>query len=220
MKWISSLDELVFEMMSWLLFFPITLWRSVSRPLKTMVYADDQLSLPEEEQYAAVLSPPLFLALSLLLAEGISIALGQADPIVASHQGLAGLVNDQRSELVVRIVVFAAFCLFGAARLVRARGLPLDRHSLRAPFYAQCYPTAAFALILGLATSLMLVPGQVTMTTGAILAVMGVIFYLVVQTRWFSRELSIGFFRAFANVVLVMAQSIALMIVVGLLFSH
>lgn len=61
MKWLNSLDELLYGVMSWLVFYPLTLWRSLVRPLATMDYADRQLSLPEAEQYADALSPPLFL---------------------------------------------------------------------------------------------------------------------------------------------------------------
>jgi hypothetical protein len=88
MKWINSLDEILYEVMSWLVFFPLTLWRSVTRPLGMMNYADDQLTLSDSEQYAAALSPPLFLALSLLTAHGFSLALEQVDKIVADRNGL------------------------------------------------------------------------------------------------------------------------------------
>lgn len=29
MKWLNSLDELLYEVMSWLVFFPLTLWRAL-----------------------------------------------------------------------------------------------------------------------------------------------------------------------------------------------
>jgi hypothetical protein len=220
MKWISSLDEILYEVMSWLLFFPLTFWRSLLHPLTMMDYADDQLALPQEKQYSAVLSPPLFLALSLLLAHGFSIALGQPDTIITSKRGLADLVNDQTSELALRIVIFAAFSLFAAARLIQARGLRIDRESLQMPFYAQCYPTAVFALALGLATSLMLLSLPAARSGGGILACASMLYYLVVETRWFSRTLGIGCVRAFGNVLIVLIESIVFLVVVGFLFTR
>jgi hypothetical protein len=86
MKWLNSLDELLYEVMSWLLFFPITLWRSIVHPIRTMADIERQAALPEDAQYAAVLSPPLFLALALLLAHAASTALGQTDAIMASRR--------------------------------------------------------------------------------------------------------------------------------------
>jgi hypothetical protein len=35
-KLLQSLDELLYEIMSWLIFYPITLWRAVTRPRVTM----------------------------------------------------------------------------------------------------------------------------------------------------------------------------------------
>lgn len=121
MKWLNSLDELLFEVMSWLIFFPLTLWRTIVRPLDMMAYADEQLALVEEDQYAAAVSPPLFLALALLLAHGASTALGQADAIIANRHGLAGLVDDQTSALLLRLVMFAIFPLVMSVRLLRRR---------------------------------------------------------------------------------------------------
>ena len=58
-----------------------------------MDYADRQLALPEAEQYADALSPPLFLALALLVAHAAELAMGDANTIVASHHGKARLVG-------------------------------------------------------------------------------------------------------------------------------
>ncbi|MGY4397230.1 hypothetical protein ACVWZA_002424 [Sphingomonas sp. UYAg733] len=47
-QWLSSLDDLLYELMSWIIFFPVTLWRIVRHPLKTMQYAEAQLLLDPE----------------------------------------------------------------------------------------------------------------------------------------------------------------------------
>lgn len=220
MKWISSLDEILYEVASWLLFFPLTLYRAVVRPLVMMEYADEQLLLPQEDQYSAALSPPLFLALSLLLSHSFSMALGQSDAIIADTRGLAGLVNDQASELALRIVVFAGFSLFAATRLVRVRGLPIDRKSLQTPFYAQCYPTAIFALFMGIGISLMIIPGTATITAGAVIAVASIVNYFVIQMRWFRKNLGIGYLRSFGHVVIFLIESITLLVIVCILLSR
>lgn len=48
MKWLNSLDELLYEVMSWLLFFPITLWRATFHPLDLMSQIDGEVALPED----------------------------------------------------------------------------------------------------------------------------------------------------------------------------
>ena len=67
MQLITSLDELLYEVMSWLIFFPVTLWRALRRPVEMMVYADTELSDAEDQQYIDTLNPPMLLP-SLLLA--------------------------------------------------------------------------------------------------------------------------------------------------------
>src|SRR5690349_10768094 len=64
---LQSLDELLYEVMSWLVFYPITLWRTLVRPLQMMDYSDVEQGDASDQQYTDTLSPPLFLLLSLII---------------------------------------------------------------------------------------------------------------------------------------------------------
>ena len=220
MKWINSLDELLYEVMSWLLFFPLTLWRSIVHPFAMMDYADAQLALPDDEQYGAALSPPLFLAIALLIAHAVAMALGEVDTIVADRHGLAGLVNDDASALVLRLVVFASFSLFTATRMVRRRGLPIDRNALRAPFYAQCYPTGVFALGIGIGISLARTTFPATYMAGIGLVVASIVYYVIVETRWFAMKLETGYISAIGAVAITLFEAFTLFLIVGFLFTR
>ena len=188
MKWLNSLDELLYEVMSWLLFFPLTLWKATVHPIATMDAIDREAALPDEAQYAAILSPPLFLALALLIGHGVATALGQTDAIIANRHRLAAMVTDTASALVLRVIVFAAFPLFLAARAVRCRGVPLDRTTLRRTFYAHCYPAAVFALGISTGTSLALDGHALAWTIGQALVVLALGFYWLVAIGWFARS--------------------------------
>jgi hypothetical protein len=222
MKWLSSLDELLYEVMSWIVFFPLTLWRAVRRPLAMMDYAERQLALPPEAQYADAVSPPLFLALALVLAHATASALGEVDVLIANRHGLAGMVTDNTSALLVRLVIFAAFPLAMSVRLVRRLRLPLDRTALRNPFYAQCYPAAAFALALSMGATIAGAAGAGTAATvgGGLLIVVAPVFYLVVQTRWFGARLGLGPVRAFAAAALGLLEGFALLLLAGYLLGR
>ncbi|WP_277970329.1 hypothetical protein [Sphingomonas echinoides] len=220
MKWLNSLDELLYEVMSWLLFFPITLWRATFRPIVIMTEIDAEAALPEDQQYSSVLSPPLFLALSLLLSHTVATALGQTDLIIANHHGLADLVNDNASALVLRVVVFAAFPLFLAARLIRRSGVKLDRATLQQPFYEQCYPAAVFALGLSLSASLGADHHQSLATFGRWLAVVTLVNYWIVEARWFAKVLGIGYLQAAGNVLIGMLEGAVFLFCVGYLFTR
>lgn len=217
MKWLNSLDELLYEVMSWLIFFPLTLWCAAVRPFWTMAQIELEAELPEDQQYAAVLSPPLFLALALLVGHGVSTALGETDAIIANRHGLAGLINDNASALVVRIIIFAGFPLFLAARLVRSRGAVLDRLALRRPFYEQCYPAAVFALGVTLGTSLAHVANPAIYRGGQLLVLASIAYFVVVETLWFSRQRGTGYLRTFGNVLWGLMQGLALMVLVAVL---
>jgi hypothetical protein len=220
MKWLNSLDELLYEVMSWLLFFPLTLRRAIFAPIGIMEDIVREAALPEDEQYAAIVSPPLFLALALLLTHAVATAMGQTDTIIANHHGLAGLVNDNASALVLRMVVFAAFPLFLAARLVRRRRLRLDRSTLQQPFYAQCYPAAVFALGTGIGTSLALYDHPMARIVGQLLAGLSILNFWLVESRWFARVLGIGVLRASGHVLIGMLEGAVFLFCIGFLFTR
>jgi len=217
MKWINSLDELLYEVVSWLLFFPITLGRTIIAPLEMMDYADRQLVLPEAEQYDAAVSPPLFLALALLLAHSVAIALGEPDQLVADRNGLAALIKDDTSALAFRLMVFGSFPLLAAVRSLRRQGRPLGRASLRPRFYAQCYPVGVFALGLSLGVSLTSahVPGVAT--AGKVLIVLSLVYYSVLETRWLAAQGPGGYLRAAGATALVLTQAALLLVCLGVL---
>lgn len=220
MKWLNSLDELLYEVISWLLFFPLTLWRAIFRPFEIMSGVEREAALPNEQQYAASLSPPLFLALALLLAHTVATALGQTDHIIANNHGLAGLVSDNGSALVLRVIIFAAFPLFLGARLVRHRRIKLDRGSLRQPFYEQCYPAAIFALGISVGNSFGLDDHPWVRVTGHWLVAASILNFWVIESRWFARVLAISYLRASANVLVGLLEGAAFLLLVGFLFTR
>ena len=220
MKWLNSLDELLYEVMSWVIFFPLTLWQALLRPIDTMKEIEREAALPDGERYASVLSPPLFLALTLLLGHTVATALGQTDTIIANHHGLADLVNDNASALVLRVVVFAGFPLFLAARMVRQRHIKLDRGSLQQPFYEQCYPAAVFALGLSVGSSFGADTHEVTRMVGHWLVGSSIVNFWIVETRWFAQALSINLLRAAGNVCVGLLEGATFLFGVGFLFTR
>lgn len=219
MQWLNSLDELLFEILSWVIFFPITLWRIVCHPLSMMAYADAQLALPENDQYADGLSPPIFLVLSLLLSQALELTLVGTNAIVRSRHGLASLVDDNTSLLLLRLILFGIFPLLMATRLVRKRGEGLDRKTLKPPFYAQCYLAAPFALTLGIGGTMMTQPWDWVRVAGVVVAVVALLAYGIVQTRWFATQLAVSRARAFVHASFGMAESIVIATGVAWLFS-
>ncbi len=44
MRLLKSLEELLYELASWLIFYPMTMWRTLRRPQAMMHYADVELA--------------------------------------------------------------------------------------------------------------------------------------------------------------------------------
>jgi hypothetical protein len=218
---LKALDELLYEVMSWLVFYPITLWRTLARPLGMMDYADTELADRPEQQYADTLPPPLFLLLTLLLSHAIELALVGQNPLIADTKGLSELVHDDTSLLILRLLLFSLPPLIMAARMVRGRKTGLNRDTLRVPFYSQCYIAAPFALILGIATIMARLPSawaEVVML-GILLIVLDFLWYGIVQARWFAAKLNVSVVRGFGMATVGMLQSVAIFVILGPLLT-
>lgn len=218
MKWLNSIGELLYEVMSWLVFYPITLWRTIRSPVTMMSYADDELHDRKDEQFTDTLNPPLFLVLSLVLAHLAENTFGGGtNPIVAKRTGLAALISDDTSLLVFRMILFSLFPLMMSARFLRARGVSLTRQRLKPPFYAQCYACAPFALFLGLGTSVGHTGFAGATIVGMALSIGAVLSYLAAETLWFSHHLGQSRLRALLNAMLAFVEATVVAIAIGAL---
>ena len=206
MKLIKSLEALLYEVMSWLVFYPRTLWLAFTRPLYLMRYADTELGDSDEERYSDTLSPPIFLALTLGIAHLIELTHG--------WEQLEGILADDRNLLAFRLVAFALIPLMLSVRMLRLEDAPLDRQTLRPPFYAQCFVAAPFALMLDLAA--------IFRDTGpvfsVVLAAVAFAWLLTVETLWFRRDAKLPVGKAIWNAVraIVTALFVIILLSVGI----
>ena len=194
MQLLKSLDELLYEVMSWLVFFPLTLWRTLTQPITMMEYADSELHDPEEQQYEDALSPPLFLLLAILITQAISMSVDSGtNTFVADQAGLASLIQDDTSFLLLRLAVFSLIPMAFAVSQVGGRKRRMTRKGLQAPFYAQCYPVAALALTLGVCTSILSSnTGEGPRLAAQLLIVVALLLFLALEIRWLRRRLHCG----------------------------
>jgi hypothetical protein len=219
MQLLRSLDELLYEVMSWLVFFPLTLWRTLRHPLQMMEYASRELADTEERQYDDTLSPPLFLLLALLLSHGLELAfVGAVNPIIGDKRGLAGLIDDDTSLLMLRLALFSLIPLVQAASLLHGQREPVTRQQLKAPFYAQCYTAAPFALLLGISAIVMQGNTPSALLAGLALFVLVIAAYFAVQIAWFRKHRGGSRLRAVAHSTSGFVAGLVLMSVLGVLF--
>lgn len=217
LKLIQSLDELLYEIMSWLIFYPVTLWRALTKPLKMMDYSEAELGDPADRQYSDTLSPPLFLLLTVAITHAIELSLVGQDQLVTSKTGLSAFISDDSSLILVRVAFFSIFPLIMAARMVRARHVKLDRGPLKPPFYSQCYVTAPFAMMLS-GSSILLRMDVAWGVAGLLLFVFALLWFGTLQILWFAHHLRTGYWRAAGHASRAMVEALLLFTVVSQVF--
>ena len=193
---IRSLEEFLYEVMTWLVFYPRTFLRTALHPIATLDYSRAELRKPEEEQYLEALSAPLFLMLTLLISHLIELA-AHLHPFTGAGGLPERLFASDQNLVIVRSLMFAVFPLMFAVEQVKDTGLALTRKTLRGPFFGECYPASVFSLVFGIGgTTVQAWPAH--RLAGWILMAAAALWYIVLQTIWLRR-----FNRSWGRAVLV-----------------
>ena len=215
---LRSVEELLYEVASWLVFYPKTLWMTLSRPLRTMAYSDREQRDKPEHQYLESLSPPLFLVLSILLAHGIELVAGLNIDQSRTTLGRMVASNDQ-TLLSVRAVMFSLYPLAYAALSLGLSRKRIDRETMRTPFFAQCFLSGALAILVSLGMIGILYPSDTATLAGVAVILGTTAWYLWVQTRWLARIDGVGRIAALIWAVAAFAMSTALVSGMGRLIA-
>lgn len=191
---LKAIEEFLYELVAWVIFYPLTLFRTAVRPLEMMRYAERELGDKVSDQYDDALSPPIFLVITLLLAHLVQMAIEPAIPGV-----LPEVFRDERNLLLFRAIALGLLPLLLAFVTVRRRGAKLTRKSLRPAFYAQCFVAGPFILLayVGLAIGL---HGGMAAIAGIGISGLGLLWYAGAQTAWLM-TLGVGAIRAGLSVV-------------------
>lgn len=218
-KLMQSLDELLFEIVSWFLFYPLTLWRIIRSPLKTMVAAERELAEVEQKQFDDTIPPPLFLAITLILIYFVELAALGHSYLASVNPELSRVIESGTNLTILRILIISLLPLTAAIRLLRARGSTLDRPALKAPFYGQCYAAALFGILMALA---IFAEGRELSYTGpAFLSVMALAFLwlFLIEAYWFALQLRVSFAAGAWQATILIAEWVVLVVIVLAVFA-
>lgn len=194
---IRSFEALLYEVMTWLVFYPRTLVSVILHPRRMIDYSDHEQGDSDEEQYTDALSPPLFLMLTILIAHGFELAVGKATPDDAKLGTLESLLyTSEETLLLMRAVMFSIYPLTFAVALIKRQDVTLDRKTLRAPFYSQCYLGALFALVISVSSTVMQFDNRIVQIGALVAMGIAVVWYQIVQTLWLKEHLPIGWLRS------------------------
>ncbi|NQE64008.1 hypothetical protein [Caulobacter sp. RHG1] len=182
---LRSLEEFLYEVMTWLVFYPRTLLRTALRPIEVLEYSRTEMRKPEEEQFQDALSAPLFLMLTLVISHSVELAITPNAFPVATKAGTQ-LFGSYQNLVLLRSLMFAAFPLMFALQQVKDAGQSLTRQTLRGPFFGECYPAAVFCLVFGIGGSLAQTYPHHRPVGLAMMAV-AIVWYFAVQVVWLKR---------------------------------
>jgi hypothetical protein len=189
---LKSFEDLLYEMMSWMIFYPRTLWRCTRHPLVMMARGERELSRPPDDQFVDVLSPPIFLLLTVLIALAFQVALVGNSKVLELDSGLASLIQDNTSLILFRIVAFASLPMIASAFGLRVLHRPLDRVTLQPMFYAQSFATTPAVFLYSTAATLSRLAAPAADLTAGLILLAATIFYFAVEARWFTLEMKRG----------------------------
>jgi hypothetical protein len=194
---LRSIEDFLYEVMTWLVFYPRTLWQVIWHPRRMIEYSDREQGDKAEDQYTDTLSPPLFLILTILIAHGLEMSFAPSVEVPAGSLGKL-VSGSEESMLMLRAISFSIFPLTYAVALLKRSDKTLDRKNLRAPFFSQCYLGALFALIFSIAAIMTRAKADELQTGGLVLLLVTIIGFIGIQAVWLADHLTLSKIRAVA----------------------
>lgn len=214
LKILRSFEEFIFEAMTWLLFYPMTLWRIVTRPISTMAYSDGEQLEVDEGRYDDAISPPLLLLITLVLTNLFGMAL-HVPPAAGPSTLLKAIESSPQNLVLFRSMAFSLLPLVAAVTLLIAEKARPSRQNLRPPFYAQCYLVAPLAMALS-SGGMVYQRRDIDNAWGLGLMAAAAIWFTVAETRWFAGKLSIAAAKAFGLTTVVVLVALVFFVVMAL----
>ena len=185
---LKSFEVLLYEVMSWLVFYPRTMWRAVRHPLQIMKRTEEELKLAPADQFRDLVSPPIFLLLTVVAANTFEVAVVGNSALIDDGIGLAAMITDNTSLILFRLFVFASLPVVAGVFALVVMRRPVDRDTLQPLFYAQCFATTPVVLLCSVAATLTRLPQPGANIPAAIIFIGAAVFYIGVETSWFVRE--------------------------------
>lgn len=217
MRILRSLEEFLYELVGWLVFYPRTLWRILCHPAAIARYTRQELAQDQERQFTETISPVLMLILSVVLAHAFEIASRLPLPQVATPAGRL-LFGSEQGLLLTRCVVFCAYALVAALVTLRQQREAVTRDTLRIPFSIQAFLVSPFVLFLSAGMLLARMPGTWHSRIGIALAVGACLWYLWARASAYRALVGGGWIAALALVAAGFATTtVVIVAIMGLL---
>ena len=219
MRILQSLEEFLYELVGWLVFYPRTFWRILRHPAAIARYTERELEQPPERQFTETISPVLMLILSVAIAHALEML--SRLPLPETQAPVSRLLfGSEQGLLLTRSVVFCCYALVAALITLRQQGKAITRDTLRTPFSIQAFLVAPFVVLLSAGTVLVRIEPDWTRPIGATLMVFACLWYVwaragayraMVDTGWSMALLRVGLAFA-ATTIAILALMAAILL--------
>jgi hypothetical protein len=209
LKILKSFEEFVYEALTWLVLLPRTLWRIVLSPRRMTGYAGAQLASQSEAGFSEAISPPLLLILCVLISHFFDLAVRNPAPEVEAGLG-AIVLSSEQNLLLYRTIAFGVWSLAGAVYLLVRTHRSVDRETLRAPLYEQCYLVAPFAFTMSISLTLISLGNRWALLVAASMFIAISLWFWLAQAAWFRARASLSLWRSLeaASLVLIIGSAV------------
>ncbi|MDH4567434.1 hypothetical protein E8E95_12155 [Pseudomonas sp. BN414] len=178
MRSLQSLEAFFRKVAAWPVSFPRTLWRVLCNPIAISLYTRQQLAQQPDQRFSDMLSPPLMLILSIVLAHLLGFAMADRPSPWISGEWLT---------LLVHSLSYGLYALMPAMAMLRVRRVRVSRATLREPFYIQCYLASPLSIVL-IAANLL---AGIQVVLAMVLTILACIWYVFSQIALLRRLLDL-----------------------------
>jgi len=133
-----EIEALFYQLFTWLAMYPKTLFKGFFRPGWVVSYVNDELSKDLKERFSEFLHPLIMWFFSFL------VIMWSATP---SAEDASGTTFE---ELLLSLILMAAFPIIFTAIMLRAKHVPLTRDTFQRPLYIQMMIFGVFQTLFGL----------------------------------------------------------------------
>lgn len=182
MRLLRSLEEFLYELVGWLVFYPRTFWSVLVHPGAIARYTRLELARDPDDQFKDTLSPVLMLILSVGLAHGMEMMLALPLPRPPTELGRR-LFGTDEGLLLSRSAVFCIYALGAAIGTLRRERRPITRDTLREPFSIQAFLACPFVLMLSAGMQMCRAEAEIVRTSGVVLQVLAMGWYVFARAR-------------------------------------
>lgn len=209
------IEQGVYDVMMWIMFFPATVIRMVFRPRKTLAYVREQALEDPNTAFADAMRPALFLAIAIII--GGFFAPDDIEALQKAAPNAFGklIYGSWTTAAAFSVIASCMIPLVGALMVDLLTPGKVTRTSMRIPFDQQCYvgapSTLLFAFLVG--------AGETTigMTATLVIAALLAIWLIAVEYIYFRDNSELNPFVCLALALVTLAVGFSLFAAAGIL---